>query len=238
MKPVLLSFIILIAACTGSAQTVYTYQFSNSLHASAGGPDMKAVCKATYAPHTFANLKGVAHTVCHFDKGCGFTFTDTADLLKAGSYTIELFFAPDITNGNMKLIDFKSLTDDNGLYDNNTACTFRGPGTVSGEYFSTGKYSFVTITRDGTTKEVKMYVDGKLVDGFTDSEHDYAVYDDSKTLHFFQDDTYTSGTESSSGNIALLKIYNSAIDEKTVMSHYGSLKDPGWFVPVVKGKER
>ncbi len=234
MKHILLTFCLLLAISYINAQTVYTYQFNNTLHTSNGGPDLKAVCNPTYSPHTFANLKGIIHTVCHYDKSCGFMFTDTANVLSSGAYTIEMYFAPDITNGYAKLIDYKSLTDDNGLYDNNTACTFRGPGTVSGEFFSSGKYSFVTITRDGNSKEVKMYVDGKFVDGFTDSEHDYAVYDGSKTIRFFQDDTYSNGTECSSGNIALLKIYNSPIDEKTAIGHYAALRDTSWFKPVMK----
>ncbi len=233
-KAISTTLLILIMATTGRAQSVYTYQFYNNLLASGQGPKLTAVCPPTFSAHTFTNLKGAVHPVCHFDKACGFVFEDTGNLLARGGYTIEMYMALDVAGGYVKLIDYKNLADDVGLYDNQRACTFRGPGSVSGEYFEDARYSFVTITRDAGTKEVKMYVNGGFVDGFTDSDHDYAVYDGNKTLRFLQDDKYSSGSETSSGNIAFLRIYNYPLDAVAVKIHYASLDSTLRIKPVSK----
>jgi hypothetical protein len=198
------------------AQKVYTYQFDSCLHSGSGGPDLAAICAPRYVPHTFGKI---VHTVCHFNTPCGFVFNDTSNFLGNGSYTIEMYIELDNTSGYRKLVDYKNQAVDEGLYDNDGACTFRGPGTVSGSFFTNGSYHFVTITRDGTSKDVKMYVDGQYVDGFNDNGFDYAIYDANKMLRILQDDNYSSGTECSPGNIALLKIYNYPLDARTAISH-------------------
>lgn len=219
------ALLFLLQVTDAKAQKVYTYQFSNNLLESSSGPKLTAVCKPVYADHTFTfNKTKVNHPVCHFDKQCGFIFNDTGNFLAAGSYTIEMYVELDAVTGYNKLVDYMNLAEDNGLYENNGACTFRGPGTVSGDLFTNGTYNFVTITRDGITKNVKMFVNGQYVDGFTDNgEFTVAMYDANKTLRFIQDDNYSNGNECGVGNIALLKIYNYALDPNTAMGHYASL---------------
>ena len=216
--------LLLLLAGNTNAQNVYSYQFNNNLNAGNGAPALVAVCPPTYAQHTFTfSKKKAVHTVCHFNAKCGFVFTDKANFLQAGSYTIEMYVELDTTSGYRKFIDYQNLTQDDGVYNNDGACTFRGPGSVSGTYFSAGAYSLVTITRDGNTKALKMYANGQYVDGFNDTENPIAIYDASKTLHFLQDDTYSAGSESTPGNIAFLNIYNYPMTDAMVKSRHASL---------------
>ena len=207
------------------AQQSYTYQFGGSLAESKNGPKLTAVCKPVYTDHTFTSgAKKIVHSVCRFDKACGFIFNDTGNFIGSGAYTIEMYLEQDNISGYNKLIDYLNLTEDDGLYENDGACTFRGPGNVSGDVFIRGAYNFVAITRDGTTKKVRMYVNGQYIDEFTDDgERKVAMYDGNKTLRFLQDDNYSDGKEAPSGNIAFLRIFNYAADEQAIKGHYGSL---------------
>ncbi len=213
----------------------YNFPFNHSLWDSISKQKLTAVCSPTYTDHTFTFGKvKVTRPVCHFDKQCGFIFNDTADFLKDGSYTIEMYVELDAIYGANKLIDYLNLADDNGLYENNGACTFRGPGNVSGDVFTNGTYNFVAITRNGTSKEVKMYVNGQFIDGITDDgERIVAMYDANKTLRFIQDDNYSNGTECGIGNIALLTIYNSVCDEAIIKNHLGALAENLKIKPAV-----
>jgi len=218
--------LFLLQVNNANAQNAYNFNFNHSLWDSSAHQKMTAVCTPSYSDHTFIFGKiKITRPVCHFDKQCGFIFNDTSNFIQSGSYTIELYTELDSISGYRKLIDYKNLSVDMGLYDNDDACTFRGPGTVSGDLFTRGAYAFVVITRDGATKTVKLFVNGSYVDGFNDADFDYAVYDASKTLRFLQDDNYSTGMECSSGNIAMLTIYNTAIDDGTVKSHYAALPE-------------
>ena len=230
----IVALLFMLQEYNAAAQKACNFSFNHSLWDSSAHQKLTAVCTPSYSDHsfTFGKIK-ITRPVCHFDKQCGFIFNDTANFLSSGSYTIEIYVELDAISGYNKLIDYLNLADDNGLYENNGACTFRGPGTVSGDLFTNGAYYFVTITRHGITKNVKMYVNAQYVDGFTDNgERIVAMYDASKTLRFIQDDNYSNGTECGTGNIALLTIFNSASDEATVKSHYAALPENLKITPV------
>ena len=130
----IMTLMILLQINNANAQKAYNFNFNHSLWDSSSHQKLTAVCTPSYSDHTFTFGKvKVTRPVCHFDKQCGFIFNDTADFLKDGSYTIEMYVELDNITGYNKLIDYLNLADDNGLYENNGACTFRGPGTVSGD---------------------------------------------------------------------------------------------------------
>ncbi len=216
---------LLLQANTTSAQLVYTYQFDSNMHTTgvSVGPDLIPNCTPTYTMTTFPALGGIIHPTCHFGYECGFIFNDAAGFIAAGSYSIEMYVEMDTTASWRKLVDYMNLTDDNGLYNDAGALVFKGPGSVSGSYFTDGTYSLITITRDAISQKVRMFANGQYVDGFVDNGVAVAKYDANKKIRLLQDDTYSTGTESTSGNIALLKIYNYALDSATAIAHNSAI---------------
>lgn len=205
------------------SQSVYSYRFFNNLTGTNGAPVLSPTCVGSYQVVHLSHYGNMPYTVYRFTSGCGFSYIDSTNFLQAGSYTIEMYAELDNVSGYRKLVDYKNRTTDDGLYDNDGACNFRGPGNVSGSYFTNGVYSLITITRNATSGVVKMFVDGSYVDQFNDPTGVYAFYDAAKRLAFFLDDTYSSDTEVSAGSIALLNIYNYELDSTTAIAHYGSL---------------
>ena len=116
---VLISGLLVMGLSTsGYAQKDYTFQFYNNLQESNSAQKLSAVCTPVYTNHTFVfNKVKVVHPVCHFDKQCGFIFNDTGNFLAAGSYTIEMYVELDAITGYNKLIDYRNLSEDDGLYE-------------------------------------------------------------------------------------------------------------------------
>ncbi len=220
----LLPMLLLLLQGAFAVQTDYTYVFNNNLQGSNGAPDLTASCSPAYVMHTFPVFGNVSRPVFHFSNNCGVTFHDAGNFLSTGSFSIEMYVAFD-SGGlkHIKLIDYKDLTTDEGLYDVQGAVNFRGPGNVSSTYFADHVFTFVVITRDAVTGIVKMYANGEYIDQFDDSSNQYAVYDAAKLLHFFMDDTFTGGSESSPGDLAMLRIFNYTLDSATAVAHYAVL---------------
>jgi len=115
------------------------------------------------------------------------------------------------TSGYRKLIDFKDLTSDTGLYDLNGALNFynvtAGPPTA----FTPGAQVDLLLTRDGTTKVVKAYVDGSLQFQFTDGSDLATFTGPNNVVRLLRDDNATGGGEASGGFADYVRVYDRAI---------------------------
>jgi hypothetical protein len=224
-----LVFCIVVTVSTLQAQNVYNYFFNNSLTSSSGGPALAAFCPGSYTSHTFTNLGGVTKPVYRFTKGCGLVFNDAGNFLSGGSYSIEMYFSIDSINSIVqwiKLIDYKNRTSHDGAY------IFKGTPTfwynmyspnISPVILQDNVYAFLTVTRNAVGSKFTIYCNGQKILSFVDSNGD-AVYDVQKKLHLLMDDAKNGGTEQMSGNIAMLRIYNSALDSATAVAHYAALQ--------------
>ena len=113
------------------------------------------------------------------------------------NYSLVLLAEFDQTTLVSKLIDFKNLTSDNGLYTNNGALSFFDNLAATGGILNVvpGDYVQIVLTRDGASDLVTAYTDGVQAFSFTDTT-DLAVIDDPNSpnefLHFFIDDGMTT----------------------------------------------
>lgn len=117
-----------------------------------------------------------------------------------GPWAIETRFSFKSTPGYRKIIDFKGLTSDTGLYNNSGGLHFYNVATSLG---GIAQDSLVTV---GLTRSaagvVNGYLDGILKWTFNDTGS-LSVF---SVLNFFQDDTATGGLESSAGYVDFIRI--------------------------------
>lgn len=221
MKKLLLFIFILGASASLKAQSAYKYYFRNNLHESAVGPDLVSSCADSFMTDTFAAYS-LSRPVYRFEHGCGLNFTDVANFIATGSYTIEMYVALDSVDSYRKMIDYKNLVDDGGLYMTDSALDFYSLYPTNVKLYRNGKYMLTAMSRNGANQRVRFFANGTFVGSFTDGAGD-AFYDANKMLRFFQDDSTTANNEQSGGRIAYLAIYNGERDSLALHNDYDSL---------------
>lgn len=110
-------------------------------------------------------------------------------------YSIDISFSFDTTSGFRKILDFKGLTSDEGLYNLNGTLdyfNFAGGPTVQ---IPAGTIVDARLTRDATGL-VTGYVNGVSQFSFIDSTNSAVAL---SSLAFFMDDSHTGLREASSG---------------------------------------
>lgn len=196
-----LAALALAAPHPARAQT-HSYDLTQSYNDANGGPAL--------TPNGGArDSNGYA-----FAANQGPTLTGALDSLS--SYSIDLVFSLDSTTGYQKLIDFKGLSSDNGLYNYAGSLVFYGATDNSGSVFTPGQIADVRLIRDGATQVVTGYVNGLQEIQFTDTSNN-AVFS-SNSILFFQDD---SVTHDESGSGLLKSITVSATPEPSSLVFFG-----------------
>lgn len=186
----------ILAATMGVAQAAtltHDYELNNSLSDALGGPSLISAGGTLSATgYTFGANQGLSLSN-------GFA--------NAGDYSIELQFSFDATGDWRKILDFKNLTSDNGLYNLNGALNFYPIINGATNPIGSGTSVNVILTRDGSTNVVVGYVNGVQEISFADS--DYAVFDATNGIaNFFNDDYQTSQREASSGFVDFIRVYD------------------------------
>jgi hypothetical protein len=190
------------------AAPAHDYELNGSFNDALGGPALVTGGGTLGADgYTFGVSQGLALSNA---------LTDGAD------YSIEIRFSFDAnqtTNNStwLKIIDFKNLTSDDGLYSYLSAgartldycvCGTQHNGTA--DVFSGGKLVDVLLTRDKTTQMVKGYANGVEQFSFVDVTGSAVFSSSDKVIHFVRDDNAVMG-EASSGFVDRIRIYNGAI---------------------------
>ena len=151
-----------------------------------------------------------------FGPNQGLTLTNG---VQPGVYTIDVTFSFDQLGSWRKIIDFKNLGSDNGLYTYNTALQFV---VTPGVHFETSPPIFVvdTMTRVTLTRDdagvVNGYVNGAPEISFVDFDGGAAF--STPVANFFVDDPLTGGGESSGGLVRELRIYDRALNAAEVLT--------------------
>ena len=84
----------------------------------------------------------------------------------------------------------------------------QGPDVV----LANGVYADLLVTREGTTKEVMGFVDGRPEVAVTDSS-DVGVFSGTNNIMtFFEDDFATSGLEASPGTVQRIQIFDGPVN--------------------------
>jgi hypothetical protein len=196
------------------------YQFNNTLSSSvAGAPALTNLGPGT---NTFVtdSVDGVSQTVLSYPKDNGVQLDPTTGVIANGFYTIATLVRIDNVGGYVRLLDFKNGTSDDGLYELNGQLVMYpvASGSASPAPIVDGSYEMVVLTRD-STGTVTAYVNGVQQFTYDDSTSQYAVIDSNNTVRFFRDNDSGGATgEDSSGAVARIEMFNSALSSTDVAS--------------------
>jgi hypothetical protein len=219
MKKALLFTLALISSWATFAQNdIYKYHFKDNLNEMySKGAALTAQCTGTYGTETLP--VGVTKKTYRFDKGCGLVYNDaTKNFIASGSYTIELYFRLDTIAGYKKLVDFDSMKQDPGIYNQTGRIVLYPSFTSVDSFIGAGVWQYLAITRNGSNKYMYINAKGKSAGTYIDVADQYKL-GVNKLLTFFRDDKTTNG-EQSKGAVAMIQISNYAIDSNTIKSNY------------------
>ena len=145
----------------------------------------------------------------------GYTFganqgPNVSNAIDAANYSIWMRFDIDTTSGFRKIIDFKNLASDNGVYNLSTALNYFPFATGPAGAIPTSTLVDLVFTRDSASKTVNGFIGGALQISFTDATDDATFSGPNQIINFLQDDHVTAQREASSGFLDFVRIYDSA----------------------------
>lgn len=199
-----LSVLLLGAGAAGAATLTNDYLFQNTLADSLGGPSL-------------VSLGGTLGSgIYTFGADQGLSLSGALPGNQDADYSIYLDFEFGTLGGYRKILDFKNLTSDNGLYNLSTDLNYFDFSFGPNGAFTPGTFAQVVLTRDNSTGLVVGYVDGVQQISFTDTTSDAVFNAANNIINFFQDDDVTGGRESSSGSVTEIRIYDGALTASEV----------------------
>lgn len=212
-------------------QSVLHYNFNNSLtEVNGNGPELTILgTEGIYEEDTLGEVESEKKSVYRFENNSGFQFNNTAASNFLGEdYTIELYFVFDQLNSWKRVVDWKNRKTDYGAYVYNGELNFYPYVYSDVAPVVAGEYTYYVITRDSETKELSIYTDAKIEINLVDNPGD-AILDEENVLNFFHDDLVVPN-EASSGAVAMLKLYNYALDSTTIKENYDDLAGNIFFI--------
>lgn len=196
----------LLAASSVASATDHLYQLNGSLADSLGGPALVAHGGTLGASsYSFGQNQGL---------------TLQADL--GGVYTIDMVMSFDSHSGYQKIIDFKNLASDNGMYTHGTKWDFYPVGAYT-DTPANGQSARLTLTRDAAA-DVNLYVNGSLIGGFNDGGN--IANFSGNYANFFIDDNHTSGSESAAGSVDYIATFGRALTADEVARGVSPVPEP------------
>jgi Concanavalin A-like lectin/glucanases superfamily/PEP-CTERM motif len=192
-----------LSVSTAQAGLTHDYEFNGNLNDSLGGPSLTSLGGTVGASsYTFGAQQGLSLSNA---------------LTTSSTYTIDLSFEYNTLSGYQKVLDFKNLASDNGLYTLNTNLDYYLGGPTNGPAtLVPATYVRVDLTRDNTTGLVTAYLNGVAQISFTDSTGDATFTAANNIINFFQDDTVTGGRESAAGSVNQIRIWDNALSATQV----------------------
>jgi hypothetical protein len=227
--------LISVWSASAGVSSVATYTFNNSFAAlESGVPDLIVTDPQAAGLFQTSIVFGTNLTTWHFDGAAnptdqqgGLTFDNTSGLIPSNNYSVEMVFQfGQNDNAWRRIIDVQNRTSDNGFYvdPSNNLNVFPVPG--AGGVVTSGSFFDVFLTVDPSDNVVG-YLSG--VPQFTASTNLMDI-DASNLMNFFLDNIAGGGTgEWSNGDVALIKIYNTALtgDEVAAATAFPSVPEPG-----------
>jgi hypothetical protein len=177
---------------------IHSYQLNGDFTDALGGPALAP----TGALGTFSA------TDYSFAQNSGLSLSNA---ISTSNYSILINFQFAADSGYRKIIDFKNLTSDEGLYNLSQTLNFYPVASNNSTTLLAGQNASVLLTRDGSTGAVNGYVNGALMLSFTDASNLATFSEPQQIIHFFQDDIRTGGRESSAGIVDSICIFDGAI---------------------------
>lgn len=191
---------------------VAEYLFNNSFASNVGGaPSLSVTDPGGSSGFRTDTVFGVARTVYDF-KGTGGQSglsLDVSTLLSSNSvYSVQIqFLFTERNNQWRRILDTQNRSSDSGLYVDtfNRLAVYPNAGTAQ---FTNNAYHDVVVSNDNGV--ITYYLDGGAQNTVTTNVLNISAAD---TLNFFLDNISGGGTgEYSSGSVALIRLYNEALD--------------------------
>ncbi|WP_428665314.1 OmpA family protein [Runella sp.] len=208
------------------AQRAGVYQFEKNLEEESGKlPALKVLGEeGVFKEDVLPELKNAKRPVYHFEKNCGLQFDNRAanGFLK-DSYTIEIYFKFAALDSWKRVIDFKNRKSDNGCYIYDGKLNFYNFALGTRAPVRANEYTHYVISRNGKTKQLKMYVDGESKVEFTD-QNDEGVIDEDGVLNFFYDDLIVK-EEASIGAVAIIKLFDYVVIPTEIKNSFIKLNE-------------
>ncbi len=177
-----------------AATLIHDYQFTNSLADSLGGPSLGVLGGGS--------LSGGYY---HFAANQGLSLS--GGLANTATYSIRIKFRFNTLGVWQRIINYNNV--DYGMYTLSNYFNFYPYGGDSTKVFTAGTDVELLLTRDGATKELKIYRNGSLDWTGIDSNN-YGI-SNSNYLRFFVDD----GSEAAAGAVDYIQIYDGVVNGTT-----------------------
>lgn len=212
-------------ATVAQAQVTETYVFRDSMMPTEGaGNALEPVYNAGGAILTsgtdFVDGAYVTHDISasacassptvrawSFPESGGLRHANVAPAVVTGSYSISMLMRYNpMDGGYARLIDFSNSTLDTGIYKLGDGVSFYPVGTFAAGSFVEDQDVFVTVTRDGTSKTVSLYINGIPSGTYDDTGDLYAP--SASVMYFLMDNTTGSAAirETDPGVISYLQV--------------------------------
>ena len=226
------------------ALTTETYLFRDSFAPSEGaGNVLVPVSNSTGTIVTdgpdFVNGSFVSETISNsacastptirawsFPVSGGLRHDNTTPTVVTGSYSISMLMRYDpMDTEYARLVDFSNSTLDTGIYKLDAGVSFYPVGEYAPGSFVQDQDVFVTITRDATTKDVSLYINGIASGVYTDVDDLYAP--SATALYFLMDNTTGSAAvlETDPGVIAYLQVRDTPMSSQEVVASLSAICD-------------
>lgn len=193
----LLAVSAFVASAHGSANLIHAYNLDGSYADELGGPSLTP---------DGGSLDANLYT---FGANQGLNLSNA--LPNPANYTIEMNFEFDQVSGYRKMIDFKDLASDNGLYTQSTDFDFYNFSFSPTGVIAAGDFEHIVLTRDSSTNLVTGYVNGTQQIQFTDNAGDGVFSTPNNLIRFCEDDAPTNFREAASGSVDFIRIYDGAL---------------------------
>jgi|GEM_PF-1667761 outer membrane protein OmpA-like peptidoglycan-associated protein len=180
--------LILSVQCTVAQEVASYYFYSNLQEFAVKYPPLIVTGKrGNYLTEIVPKLGQTPRQVYQFPKSSGiiFDYSNIKNFIQ-GSYAVEMYFR----------------------YDDADLLMY---GIIIGErsIARQGEYVHLVTTRDFETKRVNVFLDGKIQSTFIDADDNLAIEPNAQFIFFTEDNE-----ETTSGAVAMIKIYNFFIDEE------------------------
>jgi hypothetical protein len=197
-----------VANSAQAASLTHQYNLNNTLADSLGGSSLVSNGGTLSASgYSFAPNQGLS----------------LSNSTTGSQYSIVLDYSFADTSGYRKIIDFKNLTSDGGLYNLNTNLDFfpLGAGTT---VVSDNVPVRLVLTRNATGTTAG-YFNGVQQFSFTDSSSLATFSEANNIINFFIDDSATGQSEASAGSVSKILLYDDALSVAEVGS-LGNVNTP------------
>ncbi len=204
--------LIMLCLCHSAQPAILAdYVFAENLSGNlAGAPAIEYL--GNIPSYVTGSIQGLSVDALTIEAGTGLKL-DLSQWTVCDEYTLVIHGVLEFTNGYRKLIDFRDLLEDSGLYNRNGVLEYVVGQVGSSVSMMPSQYFQLVMTRD-SAHTVNLYIDGKSEFSFNDTGLGTSMCF-SNQFHFYVDDGQTS-SEDPQGAVARITLYDHALSADEV----------------------